>query len=305
MLAQSVKQFSKDNKETIISTCQLIGINRQVYYILNWTKTKGQETAKKVIGIVSKGRMKMPRLGSRKLYLKYYQSFLAIGVGRDKLFKILKANHLLIKPLKSYRVTTDSHHRFRKHKNLISNRIINRPEQVWVSDITYIGNRGNHRYLALITDAYSKKIVGYDISNSLSASGSIRALTMGTKSRKYKNEDLIHHSDRGIQYCCNEYQKLLTQYKVGCSMTEAYDPYENAVAERINRILKEEFLLEQYDVDLKAMKQIIKETVKVYNNERPHMSCHMKTPEQMHKQRIIKMKTYKKENSYQENLIAI
>lgn len=283
----------------------MIGINRQVYYRLNWTKTKGQETAKKVIGIVSKGRMKMPRLGSRKLYLKHYQSFLAIGVGRDKLFKILKANHLLIKPLKSYRVTTDSHHRFRKHKNLISNRLINRPEQVWVSDITYIGNRGNHRYLALITDAYSKKIVGYDISNSLSASGSIRALTMATKSRKYKNEALIHHSDRGIQYCCNEYQKLLTQYKVGCSMTEAYDPYENAVAERINRILKEEFLLEQYDVDLKAMKKIIKETVKVYNNERPHMSCHMKTPEQMHKQRIIKMKTYKKENSYQENLIAI
>lgn len=283
----------------------MIGINRQVYYRLNWSKAKGQTTAAKVISLVNKGRIKMPRLGSRKLYLKHYQAFHAIGVGRDKLFKILKANHLLIKPLKSYRITTDSHHRFRKHKNLISNIVINRPEQVWVSDITYIGNRGNHRYLALITDAYSKKIVGYNISNSLSASGSIKALDMAIKTRKYKNESLTHHSDRGIQYCCNEYQKSLIQSKIKCSMTEAYDPYENAVAERINRVLKEEFLLEQYDVDLKTMKKIIKETVSVYNNERPHISCYMKTPQQMHQQRIIKMKTYKKENSYQENLIAI
>jgi len=283
----------------------LIGINRQVYYRLNWSKAKGQNTATKVISIVNKGRIRMPRLGSRKLYLKHYQSFRDIGVGRDKLFKILKANQLLIKPLKSYRITTDSHHRFRKHKNLVSSLIINRPEQVWVSDITYIGSRGNHRYLALVTDAYSKKIVGYDISNSLSANGSIRALSMAIKARKYKNDSLIHHSDRGVQYCCNEYQKLLTRNKIKCSMTEAYDPYENAVAERINRVLKEEFLLEQYDVNLKTMKKIIKETVSVYNNERPHMSCHMRTPQQMHQQRIIKMKTYKKENSYQENPIAI
>lgn len=283
----------------------MIGINRQVYYRLNWRKAKGQETAKKVIDIVNKGRMKMPRLGSRKLYLKHYQSFTTIGVGRDKLFKILKANHLLIKPLKSYRVTTDSHHRFRKHKNLVSSTIINRPEQVWVSDITYIGNRGNHRYLALVTDAYSKKIVGYDISNSLNASGTIRAINMAVRSRRYKNEQLIHHSDRGIQYCCNEYQKLLMQNKIICSMTETYDPYENAVAERINRVLKEEFLLEKYDVDLETMKKIIQETVNVYNNDRPHISCQMKTPTEMHKQRIIKMKTYRKENSYQENLIAI
>ena len=305
MLAQSVRQFSKDNKETIVSTCELIGINRQVYYRLNWSKAKGQETAKKVIEIVRTGRMKMPRLGSRKLYVNHHQSFKEIGVGRDKLFKILKANHLLIKPLKSYRITTDSHHRFRKHKNLVSNITINRPEQVWVSDITYIGNRGNHRYLALVTDAYSKKIVGYDISNSLSASGSIRALSMAIKTRKNKHESLIHHSDRGIQYCCNEYQKRLIKYEIKCSMTEAYDPYENAVAERINRVLKEEFLLEQYHVDLTTMKKIIKETVMVYNHDRPHISCHMKTPVQMHKQRLINIKTYRKENSYQENLIAI
>lgn len=128
---------------------------------------------------------------------------------------------------------------------------------------------------------------------------------MATRTRKYKDEALIHHSDRGIQYCCNDYQKLLIQNKIKCSMTEAYDPYENAVAERINRVLKEEFLLEQYDVDLKTMKKIIKETVSVYNNDRPHISCQMKTPVEMHKQRIIKMKTYRKENSYQENLIAI
>lgn len=283
----------------------MIGINRQVYYRLNWSKTKGQEVATKVINIINVGRRKMPRLGSRKLYLNHYESFLEIGVGRDKLFKILKANHLLIKPQRSYRITTDSHHRFRKHKNLVSKEYINRPEQVWVSDITYIGSRGNHRYLALVTDAYSKKIVGYDISNSLSASGSIRAIKMAANKRMYKNEELIHHSDRGIQYCCNDYQDLLKQSKIKCSMTESYDPYENAVAERINRILKEEFLLEQYDVNLETMKKIIKDTVKTYNNDRPHISCQMHTPTKMHTQRKIKMITYKKENSYQDNLIAI
>lgn len=283
----------------------MIGVSRQAYYRLNWRKAKGQATAKKVIDIVNAGRIKMPRLGSRKLYLNHYKSFQSIGVGRDKLFRILKANHLLIKPVRTYRVTTDSHHRFRKYKNLISNMEINRPEQVWVSDITYIGSRGNHRYLALVTDAYSKKIVGYDISNSLSASGSIRALKMGLKARRYKGEKLIHHSDRGIQYCCNDYQKILKRNKVRCSMTEAYDPYENAVAERINRVLKEEFLLEKYNVNLETMKDIIKETVHVYNNDRPHISCHMETPVKMHMQRKIKIITYKKENSYQEIPIAI
>jgi len=123
----------------------------------------------------------MPRIGTRKLYYILEESLQSMGVGRDRLFAILKANHLLIKPRRAYHITTNSHHRFRKHKDLIAELPLCRPEQVWVSDITYIGRRNNHSYLALITDAYSKKIVGYDLSDSLSSEGAIRALKMAIK----------------------------------------------------------------------------------------------------------------------------
>ena len=142
----------------------------------------------------------MPRLGARKLYYLLRDRLNEIRVGRDRLFSILKANHLLIKPVRSYRKTTDSHHRFHKHKNLIEGFIPSRPEQVWVSDITYIGNRENQQYLALVTDAYSKKIVGHDVSASLSADGAIRALKQGLKNRIYKTDTLIVITSYSIHY---------------------------------------------------------------------------------------------------------
>ena len=142
---------------------------------------------------------------------------------------------------------------------------ITRPEQVWVSDITYIGLRDNHMYLSLITDAYSKKIMGYDLSSSLSTDGSLRALTMAASNRIYPKCDLIHHSDRGVQYCSDIYQRALEKYKIATSMTESYDPYANAVAERINGVLKQEFLLEQYNYPLDVMKVIIKDIIAIYN----------------------------------------
>ena len=185
--------------------------------------------------------------------------FKYIKVGRDRLFKILKANHLLIKPKRQYHITTDSHHRFHKHKNIVKDLGIERPEQVWVSDITYVGTRSNPMYVALVTDAYSKKIMGYDVSDSLNASGTIRALNMAIKQRKYKEEALIHHSDRGLQYCGNDYQEVLTNKEIKCSMTEQYDPYENAVAERINGILKQEFILDVKFKDINLMQTLIKE----------------------------------------------
>jgi transposase InsO family protein len=120
-----------------------------------------------------------------------------LNVGRDKLFRILKANHMLIKPKRSYHITTYSYHRFRKHKNIVANLDINRPEQIWVSDITYVGTRINPSYLALITDAYSKKIVGYNVSDSLAVDGTLQALEMALSKRNCTKEPLIHHSDRG------------------------------------------------------------------------------------------------------------
>ncbi len=169
-----------------------------------------------------------------------------------------------------------------------------RPEQVWVSDITYIGGREKHMYLALVTDAYSKKIVGYDLSESLNTEGALRALRMAHASRIYKNEPLIHHSDRGIQYCSDAYQKRLARYGVTTSMTESYDPYANAVAERVNGIPKQEFLLEEIHLPLDGMKLVIRDVINIYNNVRPHYYCGYMTPCQMHSQRMERVKTYKK-----------
>lgn len=282
----------------------MLGVSRQVYYRSLRSKKKKQEKAEVVIGLVRQIRRDMPRLGFRKLYHLLYEPLREMHIGRDKFLSILKANHMLIKPKKNYRKTTDSYHRFHKHKNLIEGMSINRPEQVWVSDITYIGGRSRNCYLALVTDAYSKKIMGYDVSDSLATEGSLRALSMAVRQRRYKNK-LIHHSDRGLQYCSNDYQKVLKKKKITPSMTESYDPYANAIAERVNGILKQEFSLEDYWVDIKTMKLLVDDAVRIYNTKRPHWSCYMKTPEKMHQQNRVEIKTYKKKDSSKDSLATI
>ena len=236
----------------------------------------------------------MPKIGTRKLHYLLEEELRELKVGRDKLFKILKYNRLLIKPKKKYHITTNSHHRFRKCKNQIKEMEFIRPEQVWVSDITYIGNRKNPSYLALITDAYSKKIMGYNVSDSLNVKGSLTALEMALKNSVYRNEPLIHHSDRGLQYCSNEYQQVLDKNNIKPSMTEQYDPYENAIAERINGVLKQEFDIDKYDTDLEIKTELVQNAIEIYNNFRPHLSNYMLTPNQMHRQKSIKRKSYKK-----------
>jgi len=279
---------------SISFACSLFGYNRQVYYRSLKRKEYHQQRAGRVVSMVKAIRLRMPRLGGKKLYHILQGQLQEIGVGRDKLFDILRANHLLIKPKRQYHITTNSHHRFRKHKNLIEETVVHRPEQVWVSDITYVGDRSHPQYLALVTDSYSKKIVGYDLSESLSVAGSVRALEMALKSRKYKESQLIHHSDRGLQYCSDQYQKLLSINNVKCSMTEKYDPYQNATAERVNGILKQEFILGIKVTDIELMQCLIKESILIYNSERPHLSCQMHTPEFMHTQQQVVIKTYKK-----------
>jgi putative transposase len=274
----------------------LFGIDRQVYYrSIKRTRLK-RSLAEQVTALVKEQRVAQSRLGTRKLYHILAAELKELKVGRDKFFNILKANHLLIKSKKSYHVTTWSHHRFRKHPNLIKELDIKKPEQVWVSDITYIGKRDKPCYLSLITDAYSKKIMGYNVSNSLDTQGCIKALKMAHKNRKFRTEPLIHHSDRGIQYCSDEYQYLLKKCNLKCSMTQNSDPYENAVAERINGILKQEFMIDTYHLELFLMKKLMAEVINKYNQIRPHWSNYMLTPNQMHMQKSIKMKTYKTKN---------
>ena len=203
---------------------------------------------------------------------------LGISVGRKRKFK----------------VTTDSKHKYRVFPNLLNREFdVRIPGTVWVSDITYIGNRKNPSYLALITDAYSKKIMGYNVSDSLNVKGSLFALEMALKNRVYKNEPIIHHSDRGLQYCSNEYQQILDKNDIRPSMTEQYDPYENAIAERINGVLKQEFAVDKYDTNLEIKSELVRNAIKIYNNLRPHLSNYMLTPNQMHRQKTIKRKQYK------------
>ena len=282
----------------------MFGVSRQVYYRAKKSEKQRRQKAEKVIGLVQQVRLRMPRIGSRKLYHLLYDDLRKIGIGRDRLFAIMRANHMCIIPKRQYHITTDSHHRFRKHKNLIEDLAVKRPEQVWVSDITYIGTRKNPMYLALVTDAYSKKIMGYDVSNSLDTSGALRALKTALKQRIYKKA-LIHHSDRGLQYCSFEYQGALSDKDVKTSMTEQYDPYQNAVAERINGIIKYEFLNGIKVQDIELMEKIVNQSIQIYNEERPHLSCHFYTPNQMHQQSKIKIKTYKMKNSTKKILSAI
>jgi transposase InsO family protein len=285
--------------------CTLFGIDRQVYYRKIKRRIKRQDKAQLVVNMVLEIRALMPRIGAKKLYYLLDNDLKTLKIGRDKFIDILRANHLLILPKRSYHITTNSHHRFRKYKNQLLDLQINKPEQVWVSDITYIGKREKPCYLSLITDAYSKKIVGYNVSDNLNTESSLVALRLALKQRKNKEMPLIHHSDRGLQYCSNEYQKILNKNEIQPSMTQNSDPYENAVAERINGILKQEFYIDKYNKDLPIMKQIIKETVDIYNEKRPHLSNHMLTPNQMHQQNKLIMKTYKTKNSIKNVFDAV
>ncbi len=286
-------------------SCHLFGIDRQVYYRSLQKKIKKRNKASMVVAMVEGIRAAMPRIGTRKLYYMLGDKLKALSVGRDKFFDILRANHLLIVPKRTYHVTTNSHHRFRKHHNLILNLEVNRPEQVWVSDITYIGKREKPCYLSLVTDTYSKRIMGYYVADNLNTESSLRALEMALKKRKNKHLELTHHSDRGIQYCADDYQICLSKNKVRCSMTQNSDPYENAVAERINGILKQEFMIDSYHQDLEIMRKIIKESVEIYNNERPHYSNYYLTPAQMHQQNQIQMRIYKTKNSSKLKLTTV
>ena len=209
-------------------------------------------------------------------------------------FNILRANHLLIKPKRTYQITTNSHHRFRKHKNIVHNLEITKPNQVWASDITYIGTRKTPCYLSLITDVYSKKIVGYDVSDSLALESACKALKLAIQQNKGNLSQLIHHSDRGIQYCSNDYQSILKKMTIKCSMTNNGDPYENAVAERVNGILKQEFAIDTYNKKSSVMRNVIKQVVETYNELRPHWFNYMLTPNEMFKTKNKRYRKYKK-----------
>lgn len=277
--------------------CRLLGITRQSYYQYFWQQEELVFEEELVISEVLRIRKDHRHMGGRKLY-ELLQPFLLehqIKMGRDRLFDILSANYLLVKRRKKQTITTNSFHRFKKYPNLIRDFVPSSPNQLWVSDITYWKIKDSFLYISFITDAYSKKIVGYHLGKSLETSETIQALEMAilTISNEKKQSELMHHSDRGTQYCSSEYVKLLENNKIGISMTENGDPLENAIAERVNGIIKEEYL-NDYQVDnLEEAKKLLDAVIQLYNNERPHMSIGNLTPNQVHQNNIKTEKLWK------------
>lgn len=284
---------------SIRAACRQLGFSKQAYYKgqTNQHRTRNQmELIKQEVLSV---RRQMPRLGTRKLYYLLKESFQThqLKLGRDKLFDLLRSDCLLIVKKKKYTKTTNSKHWMRKYPNLIKNIKLYRPEQLWVADITYIDTQDKNSYLHLITDAYSKQIMGYELSENMEAVSTLKALKMAIKNRKYPHEILMHHSDRGLQYCSTEYVRVLNKNNIQISMTENGDPYENAVAERMNGILKDEFGLGEKLENVKQAKRQLIQSVETYNELRPHLTCHMLTPMQMHEQQTIKLKKWNKKTS--------
>ena len=290
--------------------CSWLGMSRQAYYQNSWKAIDTSIEEELILQQVNQIRQNHPRLGTRKLYDKL-QAFMlenSIKMGRDALFNLLAANHLLIRKRKRRITTTNSYHWLRKYPNLIRNFVPTAPHQLWVSDITYWKiNAQEHLYISFITDVYSHKIVGYQVAETLEAIESIQALQMALSAFEGAESHLplAHHSDRGIQYYSREYVKLLQDNNIQISMTENGDPLENAIAERVNGIIKEEYL-NAYEVnDIKEARGLLDRVIQLYNNDRPHLSISNLTPNQVHhSQNPLKTEKLWK-NYYQKKTIFV
>lgn len=281
----------------MVVLCRLFGKTRHAYYDALWRKEKSMVKEDIILQEVINTRKQLPALGTRKLHYVLQPKLAShnISIGRDYLFDLLAEHSLLIRRRKRNVITTDSRHWMRKYSNLIKSITVTRPEQIWVSDITYIRMINQWGYLSLITDAYSRKIMGYSFRNDLAAEGCIEALEMALSQRIY-NDHLIHHSDRGSQYCSHNYVTLLLDNNMGISMTENGDPYENALAERMNGILKTEFNLFNSQLGFEQTTIQITKSINAYNGLRPHASCDYLTPNETHLKSGQLNKRWKKYN---------
>jgi transposase InsO family protein len=272
----------KISKEKV---CRQLGITRMGLYKKEVREVEQLKQAEVVISLVSKIKEEQPCLSVRKIQ-GMIQGDLdknGIKIGRDGLLDLLREFNMLVKRKRYKHYSTDSNHSFKKYPNQIKDIKPTEPNRVWVSDITYIEGSKGFSYLSLITDAYSRKIVGHYLSDSYSVKGTIEALKKALKDNKVQS-GLIHHSDRGVQYCSKEYTSILKRKKAVISMTETSSPYENAMAERVNGILKTELLQPRYK-DWQNAKQAVNKAVEIYNNKRPHLSIEMMTPQKAHLQK--------------------
>jgi len=284
--------------------CGWFGVTRQAYYQNGWKGIEISIEEDLILKEVLEIRKDHKRMGTRKLYEKlhpFMQEY-QIKMGRDGLFDLLSSNNLLVRKRKRRIQTTQSFHWLRKYSNLIRDFIPTGPDQLWVSDITYWKIQEGHLFISFITDAYSHKIVGYHVAETLEAIESVQALKMalsGLSEEPDGHFQLIHHSDRGVQYCSNEYVKLLKDKNIKISMTENGDPLENALAERLNGILKDEYLNDSQVTSIEEAKLVLARSVNLYNKERPHMSIGNQYPSLVHQQKIQTERLWK--NYYKKN----
>jgi transposase InsO family protein len=280
----AIKKALQERIGSVSKVSERFGLKRDGYYKSERRRKKSEETSNKVISMVKERRKDLPREGGRKLKEALREDFQDKGlkIGRDKLLGILRNNGMLVYRKRSGIRTTNSYHHFHKYNNLIKDLKITRSNQVWVCDITYIRLVKGFCYLVLITDAYSRKIVGHDVSDSLELAGCLRAFKRAQRMAR-PAPGLVHHSDRGAQYCSNEYVSLLKKHQVQISMTEEYHCYENAMAERVNGILKDEFYLDQCFLNVKLAKDASENAIDIYNCKRLHLSLDYKIPNDVYK----------------------
>ncbi|MFD0795226.1 IS3 family transposase [Mucilaginibacter litoreus] len=264
--------------------CKLLGYSRQACYKQIKTEERSRMESGLLLAEVARIREVQPRAGGRKL-LHMLQSYIRehkLKIGMDAFFELLREHDLLVSGRKR-RVprTTVSSHPYYKYANLVKGLTPVAPNQLWVSDITYIRLREGFAYLSLVTDAYSRKIVGFELSDRPSAKGCLTALKMALADNPSRDGQLIHHSDRGVQYCSGAYTGLLQGHRIAISMTQSGDPRENALAERVNGILKGELLQKRYKHHRQA-RPLIRAAIRIYNDDRPHSSINLLTPTSAH-----------------------
>jgi transposase InsO family protein len=263
--------------------CDYFQYTRAAYYKSVQEQEKDSFSESLILDMIHRERHLQPRLGGKKLYWILCSEIhqIAPHLGRDKFFDLLRKYDMLVERKRQYHKTTHSYHHFHKYGNLIKELSVSRPNQVWASDITYLRTEKGFVYLSLLTDMYSRKIVGWSLSESLSIEGCVSALKTALKENPLQ-DSLIHHSDRGVQYCSHDYVKTLNKNKIKISMTEENHCYENAMAERVNGILKDEYLLDGIFRDFAHAKKSCQQAIELYNNYRPHWALKLKTPQQVH-----------------------
>ena len=284
----------------------MFGVTRQAYYQHFWQETNNSIEQELILQRVNQIRNNHRHMGGRKLYelLSPFMLEHQIKIGRDGLFDLLSANNLLVRKKRRKVYTTQSFHWLRKYPNLIKGFVPTAPNQLWVGDITYWKIATGFVYISFITDAYSHKVVGYNVAETLEAIENIQSLKMALSDfRSESHFQLVHHSDRGIQYCSKNYVDLLNQNNIKISMTENGDPLENAIAERINGIIKEEYLCDYNVNTISEAKEVLDFVIKLYNEERPHMSIGNLFPQQVHGRNLKTEKLWK--SYYKKNPIIV